>query len=293
MTPNVHSWRENHLRIALRARSAIHEHASTRRDTSVNREQTDGYHRKWLENAERRGVPPEVTSEIALWHDITPERFRVLEKLAEINDPDGKSFFLIPAGTSGDEAREAVLMTYVLNAGTGYGRAGGQPADFPETPYSAAEVRRIIERQQANSWSYDQDVGFVEGNGGCLVTTPNGMLMGLGGNWIQRQFSRQGGTAWGDIFMVNVDAPTGPADQLRQIVESGHAWFIDGNGKPVESNLALDRVLHHEELHCQQWATKGYAGMIAAYIWEVLRDKAFGKTNRLERDAGLSDGGYG
>ena len=237
-------------------------------------------------------MPPKVTSEIALRHDITAESFRVLEKLAEINDPDGKSFFLIPAGTSGDEARTAVLMTYVLNAGTGYGRAGGQPADFAETPYSPAEVQRIINRQIANAWSYDQDVAFVDGNGGRLVTTPNGMLMGLGGNWIQKQFSRQGGTAWGDIFMVNVDASADPAERLRQIVESGHAWYTDNNGKPFESSLVLDRVLHHEELHSQQWATKGHAGMIAAYIWEVVRDKAFGKTNRLERDAGLSDGGY-
>jgi hypothetical protein len=32
--------------------------------------------------------------------------------------------------------------------------------------------------------------------------------------------------------------------------------------------------------------------MIAAYIWEVFRERVFGKTNRLEEDAGLSDGGY-
>jgi hypothetical protein len=55
----------------------------------------------------------------------------------------------------------------------------------------------------------------------------------------------------------------------------------------------LDRVLHHEELHSQQWAAKGHAGMITAYIWEVVRDKVFGKSNRLEEDAGLCDGGYG
>ena len=125
-----------------------------------------------------------------------------------------------------------------------------------------------------------------------LVTTPNGMLMGLGGNWIQKQFSRQGGTAWGDIFMVNVDDSTGAAHRLRQILQSGHAWYTDDNGKPFESNLALDRVLHHEELHSEQWAAKGHAGMVTSYIWEVLRDKVFGKTNRLEEDAGLSDGGY-
>jgi hypothetical protein len=244
------------------------------------------HHERWLENAERQGVPSEVVTEIARRHDITADSFRVLEKFTEIKDPHGKSFFLVPAGTTGGDARNAALITYILNAGTGYGRADGRPADFPETPYSAAEVRRIMHRQKANSWSYDQDVGFVDRNGGRLVTTPNGILMGLGGNWIQRQFSRQGGTAWGDIFMVNVGvnskASPGPADRLRQIVESGH----------LRSNLPLDRVLHHEELHSQQWAARGHAGMIAAYVWEVLRDKVFGRSNRLEEHAGLTDGGY-
>lgn len=253
---------------------------------------TQDYHKKWLENAERHGVPSEVVVQIARQHDITPESFTILGQFTEIKDPDGKSFFLVARGTRGDDARNAALMTYVLNAGTDYGKAGQQPTDFPETPYSAAEVRRIINRQNANSWSYDQDVGFVDHNGGRLVTTPNGMLMGLGGNWIQKRFSREGGTAWGDIFMVNVDDTLGADQGLRQIVESGHAWYADVNGESVESNLALDRVLHHEELHCQQWAAKGHAGMITAYLWEVVRDKVFGKTNRLETDAGLSDGGY-
>jgi hypothetical protein len=147
------------------------------------------YHQRWLANAERLGVPSEITAAIADRHGITPESFRVLEELAEINDPQGKSFFLIPPGTTGAEARGATLMTYILNAGTGYGGPTRQPADFPETPYSADEVQRIIDRQKANNWSYDQDVGFVARNGGRLVTTPNGMLMGLGGNWVQRQFS--------------------------------------------------------------------------------------------------------
>ena len=77
-------------------------------------------------------------------------------------------------------------------------------------------------------------------------------------------------------------APVAPASRHPRI----------SDGTLVESSLALDRVLHHEELHCQQWATKGHARMIAAYLWEVMRDKAFGKTNRLEADAGRSDGGY-
>jgi hypothetical protein len=252
-------------------------------------------HNKWLENAARQEVPPEVVVEIARQHGITPESFKILEKIEEIKDPNGKSFFLIPSGTSGDDARKAALMTYILNAGTDYGKAGKQPGvtnDFPETPYSAAEVQRIIDRQNANSWSYDRDVGFVDANGGRLVSTPNGMLMGLGGNWIQRLFSQQGGTAWGDIFMVNIGHCADPAQQLRAIVQSGHAWYSDDHGKPFESNLALDRVLHHEEWHSRQWAAKGYAGMLRDYGWELIREKVFRKTNRLEEDAGLADGGY-
>ncbi|OBA63815.1 hypothetical protein A5647_04040 [Mycobacterium sp. 1100029.7] len=254
------------------------------------------YHRRWLSNVERLGVPSSVTAAIITQHGISAESFVVLEAMAEINDPDGKSFFLLPPGTGGDEARRATLMTYILNAGTGYGGPARRPADFPETPYGADEVRRIIDRQRANSWSYDEDVGFVDRNGGRLVTTPNGMLMGLGGNRIQQLFSQQGGTAWGDIFMVNAAAgvtdPNGAARRLRQIVESGHAWYNDRAGTPRESTLALDRVLHHEELHSQQWAAKGHTRMIVAYIWEVLRDRVFGKTNRLEAQAGLADGGY-
>jgi hypothetical protein len=250
------------------------------------------YHQAWLDNAERNGVPADVVAEIARRHGITPRSFAVLQTLTEINDPAGKSFFLIPRGTPGHDARRATLMTYILNAGTGYGTAGRRPADFPETPYSADEVARIIVRQQANKWSYDQDVAFVDARGGRLVTTPNGMLMGLGGNWLQQLFSQQGGTAWGDIFMVNVADSGAPVRRLRQIVESGHAWYTDRKGRPLESALALDRVLHHEERHSQQWAAKGHVRMITAYLWEAFRDKAFRKTNRLEEDAGLADGGY-
>lgn len=252
-------------------------------------------HDRWLANANRRGVPAGVVVEIAERHGITPDSFAILERWEEISDPAGKSFFLLPRDAGGDEARAAVLMTYVFNAGTGYGMPGSQRTDFAETPYSAAEVRRISERQRANGWSYFRDVRFVHRNGARLVTTPNGVLMGVGGNWIQRQFSRQGGTAWGDIFMVNVRDATGatdPARQLRHIVRSGHAWCTDRHGRPVETTLDLDRVLHHEEQHSRQWAAKGYARMLRDYGWELVRERVFGKPNRLEVEAGLSDGGY-
>jgi hypothetical protein len=244
--------------------------------------ETQGYFKTWLENAERRRVPSSVIVEIARRHAITPESLEILENKEEIKDPDGKSFFLIPPGTGGDDARKATLMTYVLNAGTDYGKGGKRPADFLEMPYSAAEVARIIDRQKANSWSYSRDVRFVHRNSGRLVTTPNGILMGLGGNWVQRRFSQRGGTTWGDIFMVNMGKVADPAELLRQIVRSGHAWH----------KLDLDRVLHHEERHCRQWAAKGYPGMLRDYSRELVREWVFGKTNRLEEDAGLADGGY-
>ena len=240
-----------------------------------------GYYKMWLENAERRGVPSGVVAEIARRHAIAPESFQILEELEQIKDPKGKSFFLIPPGICGHAAREAALMTFVVNAGTDYGKVGGRPADFPETPYSAAEAARIVNRQNANRWSYSRDVRFVDRNGGRLVTTPNGMLMGLGGNWIQQKFSQRGGTTWGDIFMINGGNRTDPAEHLRRIVRSGHA-----------GNLDLDRVLHHEERHSRQWAEKGYVGMLRGYSWELVRELVFGKLNRLEEDAGLSDGGY-
>ncbi|MCV7028430.1 hypothetical protein [Mycobacterium sherrisii] len=258
----------------------------------MTRRAAPDYHHRWLANAERLGVPNAVTAAIASDHGITAHGFRVLEKLTEITDPHGKSYFLLTPGTTGADARVATLMTYVLNAGTGYGRRTGQPTDFPETPYGPDEVRRIVDRQAANRWSYDEDVGFVDRHGGRLVTTPNGMLMGVGGDWVQRLFSQQGGTAWGDIFLVNVPVDGDAAGRLRQIVESGHAWYTDRTGRARQGTLALERVLHHEELHSQQWAARGHARMITAYLWEVLRDRVFGKTNRLECQAGLADGGY-
>lgn len=251
-----------------------------------------GYFEAWRENVARRGVSPDVVAELTRRYDITPDTFRSLQPAAEIKDPDGKSFFLLPRRTGGGEARAAVLATYLLNAGTGYGRKGAWRTDFAPTPYRAAEVTRIMRRQNANHWSYTRDVGFVDRNGARLVATPNGILMGLGGNWIQRQFCRRGGTTWGDIFLVNLGAVTDPAGWLRRIVESGHAWYLRADGRPSESLLDLDRVLHHEERHCRQWAAKGYAGMLADYGRELVREYAFGAINRLEEDAGLADGGY-
>lgn len=253
----------------------------------------EGLYSEWLRNARRQGVPPETIVDIARSHDITSSSFDVLNGMEKVVDSDGKSFFLIPTGTSGEDARRAALMTYILNAGTDYGDHG-TGNDFTPEPYSANEVQRIIDRQNANSWSYDRDVDFVHDNGGRLTATPNGMLMGLGGNGLQDLYSQAGGSTWGDIFMLNIDDPDDAAQQLRDVVESGVAWYSgdDGNGDAGSNRLDLDRLLHHEERHSQQWADRGYGGFLRDYGWERFRENVLGKTNRLEEDAGSSDGGY-
>ncbi|GFG80482.1 hypothetical protein [Mycobacterium paragordonae] len=230
-----------------------------------------GYLGRWLDNAARRSVEPDVVVSVARTGLVGS--LHLLQGCEEITDRHGKSYFLLPQGATGAEARMAVLLAYVVNAGTDY--AGG---DFAETPYSAAEVLRIMDRQRANSWTYERDVRFVHRNGGRLAATPHGILMGLGGNWIQRLFSQRGGTTWGDIFMVNTPRVEDPAQRLREVIRS--------------PTLDLDRLLHHEEVHSAQWAALGYAGMLRAYGWELLRELVFRKTNRLELAAGLRDGGY-
>nr|WP_313775051.1 EspA/EspE family type VII secretion system effector [Mycobacterium sp.] len=251
------------------------------REAGLLNEPPSGYFREWLENAERQGVPPETIVDIARRHTITPSSFEVLSGTQRVKDPDGKSFFLIAKGTSGEDVRKAVLMTYILNAGTDY--SDNPTTDFAATPYSADEVQRIIGRQDANSWTYDQDVPFILDADGALMSTPNGMLMGMGGNWVQDQFSWKGGTAWGDIFMENIDHGHHPGEQLRAMVESGVSRGVGADGNPTEGGLDLDRLLHHEEIHSQQWADKGYFGM----LWAAVTD-----SDGIEKEAGLGDGGY-
>lgn len=267
----------------------------------------DGLYLQWLQNAARRGVPIDDIVDIARDHGITPEDFDVLEGLEEVKDRDGKSFFILPTDISGDDARNAVLMTYILNAGTDYGTADST-RDFAETPYSSDEIQRIKDRQDANNWfSYGQDVGFVHDNGGRLATTPNGMLMGLGGNGLQDVYSMNGGTTFGDIFMMNIDDPDDAREAMIEVIRSGDANYTDDDGKQyADPDLDLDRLLHHEERHSQQWADEGYAGFIASYLsesvdvdWEgwgpfqaPIPHGVEGKDNKYEADAGLTDGGY-
>ncbi|MFD3703411.1 hypothetical protein ACFWUP_09715 [Nocardia sp. NPDC058658] len=218
-------------------------------------------------------------------YDITPDDFAILDRLEPITDPDGKTYFQLPYDISGDDAKRAVVMSYILNGGTDYDAAASssyQPNDFLETPYSSSEIQRIIDRQDKNSWTYSQDVSFVNNNGGSLVATPNGMLMGLGGNMLQSVYSQLGGTTYGDIFMLNIDYPLDPADKLQQVVESGNKWGEKGI-TTFNTGRDLDPLLHHEERHSQQWAQKGFLGMLWA---------AGTNMDGLEEDAGLRDGGY-
>ena len=252
-----------------------------------------GHFGVWVANTVANDVAPETVLEVARDHRLRPEGFAVLERLEEIRDRDGKAFFLLPVEISGDDARAAVLMTYVVNVRTDYASSGG--TEFAETPYGSAEITRIRDRQAANRrLSYDHGVGFVHRNGGRLATTPNGMLMGLGGNVIQDLFSAKGGSTWGDIFMLNIDDVADPAEALRQVVRGGRSAHEEG-GQVVLGTRDLDRLLHHEERHSRQWAERGYAGMIAAYganaVWDWFHG-GHGEHNRFEADAGLEDGGY-
>jgi len=116
--------------------------------------------------------------------------------------------------------------------------------------------------------------------------------MGMGGNQLQDFFSEGGGSTWGDIFMVNIDDPADPAQTLRDMVHSGNMWYptASGEGREGQNQLDLDRILHHEERHSQQWQRLGYGGFIADYaLGKVI--ETWGN-HPLEEDAGLSDGGY-
>ena len=244
---------------------------------------SSGFYREWLENAAKNGVPPEVIVDIARAQNITPKSFDVLTRMERVTDQDGKDFFLLPEDATNDEAFRATLMTYILNAGTGYGNAKGrQKNDFAETPYTADEVQRIQERQLANAWSYNQ-VERLSERGGRFATTPNGMLIGLGvgQTWGEEQLSQRGGTTLGDIFIVNNDHPADAAQSLRDYILK-----FDATGRD------LDRVLHHEERHSQQWADLGFARMVEQYAITMGIEWTRGPQSPFEKNAGSTDGGY-
>ena len=161
----------------------VNKYEDALRDAGLLSGTSSGYYREWLQNAAKKGVPPQVIVDIARQQKLTPASFEILEGMERVvdnnrtsSDPsDDNTYFLLPPGTSADDARRAVLMTYILNAGTSY-KKGNPTTDFAETPYTATEVQRIVDRQSANSWSYEQ-VPRLAGSGGRFATTPNGMLM--------------------------------------------------------------------------------------------------------------------
>ncbi|MFC5677038.1 hypothetical protein [Aeromicrobium endophyticum] len=243
-------------------------------------------HGRWLENAARRGVARATIDDIVRRHDIGPADFAVLDGLDEITDPLGASFFVLPADIGPVDARRAVLMTYVLDAGTGYG-ATSPVNDVEETPYSAAEVQRILERQAVNDWTYARLVPLVHRAGGRMVTTPHGTLMGLGGNRLLGLFAQRGGTTYGDLFLLNIRGLDDPVAELREVVVSGRSRHQRKDSTTYAGRLALGRLLHHEERHSQQWGDAGPIRFVVSYAWERVR-----RRNDTEEDAGLGDGGY-
>mgnify|MGYP000045829862 FL=1 len=258
---------------------------------------SDGYYREWLQNAAKKGAPPQVIVDIARQQHITPASFDVLKGMERVvdnnrtsTDPsDDNTYFLLPAGAGAGATRRAAVLTYILNAGTGYTK-GNPNTDFAETPYTANEVQRIIDRQAANSWSYEQ-IPRLTGSGGRFATTPNGMLMGLGGGFVQSQLSQQGGSTYGDVFLVNIDHPTDATDQLRKIIASGQMWY-DGPDGAHAGGIDIDRVLHHEERHSAQWAALGPMQFARQYAISLGAERLTGRLNPFETNAGASDGGY-
>jgi len=282
--------------------------------------ETSALYDEWLKRAVARGVSVEEIRKIAREQGIKPAEFELIRDWKVFVDPDGKLFFLVPPGTSSADAREATLLTYILNCGTDYAAAddlvdtdgdgrpdsrspqnqGGTFNDFTETPYSAAEVVRIAARQDSNWWSYRLGVPLIHSLGGALVTTPNGMLMELGGTGPVSIMSQGGGTTYGDIFMVNIDDPDDPVVTIKSIVESGSAAEVYADGTwSLGNSIDLDRLLHHEERHSQQWARAGFRNFVAGYLAQVVRagflpgGKPYDPARiPYERDAGLHDGGY-
>lgn len=269
----------------------VHEYEQALHGAGLLDGPSSGMYREWLQNAADNNVPPETIVEIAREQNITPSSFDVLSGLERVtnnnqnDDPrDDTDYFMLPENVNAEQARQAALMTYIFNAGTGYGSSRGNiNNDFAETPYSAAEVQRIKDRQAANSWSYD----LLEHATGRFAATPNGMLMGVGGGPIQQTVSQQAGTCVGDIFAVNMDHPPhGPAQELRNLIQSGTSTWQADDGTLRQGN-DIDRILHHEERHSQQWAHEGRANFLRQYFWPTDADP-----NPFESNAGGSDGGY-
>jgi hypothetical protein len=56
--------------------------------------------------------------------------------------------------------------------------------------------------------------------------------------------------------------------------------------------MDLDRTLHHEERHSQQWAQLGPVEFGRQYLSAAAREWLSGALNPFEVNAGVHDGGY-
>lgn len=265
------------------------------RDAGLLEGETNQWYDEWLLNAARRGISIDEIIKIAQSNGITPEDFTVFDGLEELKDPDGKSFFLLPPGTSMSDAMRAAFMTYILNAGTDYAVADdpGNPQDrattrndYAETPYSSAEAQRVAQRIATNWSSYI----YIDG-ASAITTTPYGTLMGLGGSWLEQVMSQDAGTTYGDVLLVNIDNSSDPVQTLRNIIAMGsfpQTNYPEGN---VPGDLDLDRLLHHEEQHSEQWA-RHIDWFALSYFEQWFNAGGNGSWNYWEQNAGLEDGGY-
>ncbi|MDR1824422.1 MAG: hypothetical protein LBR27_03700 [Bifidobacteriaceae bacterium] len=273
---------------------------------------------------------PEAIS-LAQAHGIKPEHFRALAGLERFTDPAGQAYYLLPGGIGQAGAQRLVLLAYLDGLGrldatvpdgavpdgavpggvvaggvvpggvvpsgvvagdvVAGGVVAGDVVPGGVVPDAVADFERITLRQRANRWSYGLALRLVQRHGGALVTTPNGLLMGLGGGRLARWAARQGGTTYGDVFLLHLGRPADAAAVLGGVIGSGRTAHLDGAGRVKTGRLALARLLAHEERHARQWAELGRVRFALSYLWQEATGR-HGRRNKWERAAGLADGGY-
>ncbi|WP_052327904.1 hypothetical protein [Serinicoccus marinus] len=234
-------------------------------DEGVLADPPAAYLREWLQHVQAQGGDPVA---LAQQEGVDDRTFDLLEELEVMRDPDGRAYFLITT-KHGEDARRIAELTELL--------AGGEPSSNAW-------------RRDANSWTFDTwfgdgDIDLVLDDGAALAATPHGIFMAVGEDRLMPSttdlFAYEGGTMWGEIFMVN-DESSDPAARLRDMVEND-------TKDPPDSIHPLWRVLRHEKVHAQQWARYGYSGFIARYLWHNPLDPC---GHPMEEEAGFEDGGY-
>lgn len=131
--------------------------------------------------------------------------------------------------------------------------------------------------------------------GGHLMTTPEGIVMGIAGDEALRRFNlaelelgvpdamwaQRGGTMYGDLFLVNPPASQ-PDSTLVEIVSQGSVFGEDRH--------RLSDTLRHEKVHAEQWFEWGVDGFITEYFRNNNPHDPCG--HPMEIEAGLKGGGY-